>query len=96
MAWATVMLVSSNTVLRRFCPWGAGLHQGDARPRQIAQGLHRWRRDNARLDEAMGEEFRQPRSIGCVGLFARPLAPRAGIGHDDLQVCAKTWEMGFQ
>jgi hypothetical protein len=32
----------------------------------------------------MGQEFRQPSGIGCVGLFARPLAPRAGIGNDDL------------
>jgi len=63
----------------------ARLHQRHARPGQIAPGVHRRRREKARIDQAMGEACRQPSGIGCLGLLAWPLAHRAGMGDDDCQ-----------
>jgi hypothetical protein len=53
---------------------GARLHQRDARPGQIAPGVHRRRRENARRNQPMRSACRSPRGIRVVGLFPGPLA----------------------
>ena len=61
-----------------------GLDQGHACARQIPQGTDGGRRDNARTDEAMGQERRDPAGIRLVGLVPRASPPLLGIAHEHL------------
>jgi len=53
--------------------------------REIAQVADRWRRNEARADEPMREEGREPLAVLHVGLSARHGLDVVGIGLDYLE-----------
>jgi len=62
---------------------------------EIAQVADRWRWDEARTDEAMREQVRDPRAVLYIGLPARHRLDVPGIGQDHLEASFEKIEYRF-
>jgi hypothetical protein len=62
---------------------------------EIAQVADRWRWDEARTDEAMREQVRDPLAVFYVGLPARHRLDVPRIGQDDLEASFEKIEYRF-